>query len=123
MYFADCFLFMGKNIEQQIPRQGELFPGLLKASTKRFDDIDFVKPNGKPKGWEPRAKREARSAAMMPISRDTTTGKINDNGESGQKPEDNTSVKKYNDRYNNNVELSDIALRRANPDKWWLYID
>ncbi len=82
--------------EQQIPGQRELFPGLLKVSTRRFDDIDFVKPNGKPKGWEPRAKREARSAEMMPISRDTTTGKINDNGESGPKPEATMLVSRNN---------------------------
>ena len=82
--------------EQPTPGQGELFPGLREASIKRFDDIDFVKPNGKPKGWEPRAKREARSAAMMPISRDTTTGKVNDNGESGPKPEATMPVPRNN---------------------------
>ncbi len=101
---------MGRKKEQQpIPGQGELFPGVLKPDNGLTE--------------QPGERLEKAPEATMPISRDTTTSKVNDNGESGQKPEDNTSVKKYNDRYNNNVELSDIALRRANPDKWWLYID
>ena len=87
-----------------------MFPGVLKPDNGLAE--------------QPGERLEKAPEATMPISRDTTTGKVNDNGESGQKPEDNTSVKKYNDRYKiNNVEPSDVALRRANPDKWWLYID
>ncbi len=86
---------MGKNIEQQIPRQGELFPGLLKASTKRFDDIDFVKPNGKPKGWEPREQREKKPVATMPVSRGTASSEVGDNG--GSKASGNQES--HQDRY------------------------
>jgi len=86
---------MGKNIEQQIPRQGELFPGLRKASIKPLNETDFLTPDGKPKGWEPRKQREKKPVATMPVSRSTTSSEVSDNG--GSKASGNQESRQ--DRY------------------------